>query len=118
MLNYNIYEILLQVANRYNLQLKCFCDTERCGHFLIKEERSEFPNPFVEKIYRNSLYVDTTFDCICFEIYNNYKKVCHVEIHEERKIRVILKNMERYYKDCQNYCDFLYSLAMYLKKKG
>lgn len=118
MLNYNIYGILLKVANKYNLELKYYYDSEYCNHFLIEEQKSVFPNPFVEKIYRNSLYVDTTFDCICFEIYNNYKKVCHVEIHEERKIRVILKNMERHYKDCQNYCDFLYSLAIYLKKKG
>lgn len=118
MLCNDVLEILLIVANRYNLQLKCSCDTERCSHFLIKEERNTFPNPFVEKIHRNSLYVDTTFDCICFEIYNNYKKLCHVEIHEERKVRAILKNIKRHYKDCRNYYDFLYNLAIYLEKKG
>lgn len=118
MLNNDVLETLLKVANRYNLQLKCSCETERCNHFLIEEERSESQNPFVEKIHRNSLYVDTTFDCICFEIYINHKKLYHVEIHEERKIRVILKNIARHYKDCQNYYDFLYNLAIYLKKKG
>ena len=73
MLCNDVLEILLIVANRYNLQLKCSCDTERCSHFLIKEER---------------------------------------------KVRAILKNIKRHYKDCRNYYDFLYNLAIYLEKKG
>jgi hypothetical protein len=113
-----VYETLLKVAYRYNLQLKYSYDTERCNHYLIDEDKSERPNFFVEKIYRNRLYVDVNFDCICFEIYSNDKRLCRVEIHEEIKVRVILKYIARHDKDYRNYRDFLYNLAIYLKKKG
>jgi hypothetical protein len=73
---------------------------------------------FVEKIHRNRLYVDVSFNCICFEIYSNDKRLCRVEIHEEIKVRVILKNIALHYMDYRNYRDFLCNLAIYLKKKG
>jgi hypothetical protein len=41
-----VYETLLTVAYRYNLQLKYSYDTERCNHYLIDEDRSERPNFF------------------------------------------------------------------------
>lgn len=118
MLYDGVYETLLKVAYRYNLQLKCSHDAERYNHYLIDEDKSEYPNFFVEKIYRNRLYVDVSSNCICFKIYSNDKRLCYVEIHEEIKARVVLKNIALHYKDCRNYRDFLYNLAIYLKKKG
>jgi hypothetical protein len=113
-----VYETLLKVAYRYNLQLKYSHDTERYNHYLIEEERSEFLPFFVEIIHRNRLYVDVRFNCICFEIYSNYKRLCRVEIHEEIKVRNVLKYIARHDKDYRNYRDFLYNLVIYLKKKG
>lgn len=118
MLYDGVYETLLNVAYRYNLQLKYSHDTERYNHYLIEEDRSEFLTYFVERIHRNRLYVDVGFNCICFEIYTNDKRLCSVEIHEEIKARVVLKNIALHYKDYRNYRDFLYNLAIYLKKKG
>lgn len=118
MLNYNIYEILLKVANRYNLELSCNYDNEYCDHFLIEEEKSVFVNHFVERMYRNRLYVDVTPSCMYFEIYGNGNRLCSVKIHKKTKVAIILKKIEQYSRDCHDYCDFLYNFVTILRQMG
>lgn len=116
MLNNDIYKTLRNVAHKYNLPLKYSYDRECYEHFLIEEDRSKSLNLFVEKIYRNRLYVDITFDCLHIEIYGNNKKFCDVAIHAEEKAMSILKYINKHYKECHNYCDFLYNLAIALRR--
>lgn len=118
MLDYNICEILLKVANRYNLELKYSYDSEYCDHFLIEKRKSVFINHFVETIYRNRLYVDVTPCWMYIEIYGNENLSCSMKIYKKTEAAIILKKIEQYSRDCHDYCDFLYNLATTLRQIG
>lgn len=118
MLNYNICEILLKVANRYNLELKYSYDSEYCNHFFIEEQKSVFINHFVERMYRNRLYVDVTPGYVYFEIHGNGNISCSMKIYKKTELNIILKKIEQYSRDCYNYCDFLYDFATFLRQIG
>lgn len=120
MLNYNIYEILLKVANRYNLELKYHYDSEYYNHFLVEEQKSVFINHFVERMYSNRLYVDVTPSYVYFEIHSNGDRLCRcsTKIYKKTEVVVILKKIEQYLRDCHDYCDFLYNLATILRQMG
>jgi len=118
MLNYNIYEILLKVANRYNLELKCHYDSEDYNHFLIEERKSVFINHFVERIYRNRLYIDVTPSYVYFEIHSNGNRLCSMKIYKKTKVAIVLKKIEQYSRDYHDYCDFLYDFATILRQMG
>lgn len=118
MLDYNIYEILLKVANRYNLELKCHYDSEDCDHFLVEEQKSVFINHFVERMYRNRLYVDVTPSYVYFEIHGDGNRSCSMKIYKKTELAIILKKIEQYLRDCHDYCDFLYNLATILRQMG
>lgn len=117
MLNYNIYEILLKVANKYNLELKSYnlYDSEYCNHFLIEERKSVFINHFVERMYRNRLYVDVAPSFVYFEIHSN-RISCSMKIYKKTKVAIILKKIEQYSRDCHDYCNFLYDFATILRQ--
>lgn len=116
MLNYNIYEILLKVANRYNLELKYSYDSEYCDHFIIEEQKSAFINHFVERMHRCRLYVDVTPSYVHFEIYSNRNRLCRMKIYKKTKVIIIFKKIEQYSRDCHDYCDFLYDFATILRQ--
>lgn len=118
MLNYNIYEILLKVANRYNLELKCIYGSEDYDHFLVEEQKSVVINHFVTSTYRNRLYVDVTPRCVYFEIHSNGNVLCSMNIYKKTEVTIILKKIEQYSRDCHDYCDFLYNLATILRQIG
>ena len=119
MLNYNIYEILLKVANKYNLELKYHYDSEYRNHFIIEERKSVFINHFVERIYRNKLYVDVTPSFVYFEIYENENRLlCSMKIYKKTELDIVLKKIEQYSRDCHDYCDFLYDFATFLRQMG
>lgn len=118
MLNYNIYEILLKVANKYNLELKHYYDSEYCNHFLISEQKGVFINHFVERMYRNRLYVDVTPNWVYFEIYGNENWSCSMKIYKKTELDIVLKKIEQYSRDCHDYCDFLYNLITILRQIG
>lgn len=118
MLNYNIYEILLKVASRYNLELKCPYDSEYCNHFLIEEKKSVFISHFIERMYRNRLYVDVTPSYVYFEIHSNGNRLCSMKIYKKTEVAIILKKIEQYSRDCHDYCNFLYNFATTLRQIG
>lgn len=118
MLDSNIYEILLKVTNRYNLELKCHYDCEDYDYFLVEEQKSVVINHFVERTYRNRLYVDVTPSCVYFEIYKNENRLCRMEIYKKTELDIVLKKIEQYLRDCHDYCDFLYNLATILRQIG
>lgn len=115
MLKHDIFETLLKIANRYDLELKYPYYESYFNHFLIEEKKTEFKTPFVE-ISRNGLYVDAKPNWVSIEIYVDNKTLCYINIYN-KDIPVILKKMEQYLEDCDNYYDFLKNFAIFLRQK-